>query len=226
MHYPHQVRFVLLSSLALVACQAAPQGSERGAKAPGASASEAVGQGGRTAGSASVPGAAELPKNPQGNDRGGSEPDLRHAAEPSVESPEEAGLVLGELAPYGLESGRAPRVAGPSGGSTPPRADTTQLASRIARLRGRFRNCYSRALQTDPGLNGRVAFRIEVSPSGKVKSVSVDREQTSESLLKGQLTTCLLSAIRSADFGSTGRSTPVTFSLPMEIRSPPSKESP
>ncbi|MCA9640784.1 MAG: AgmX/PglI C-terminal domain-containing protein [Polyangiaceae bacterium] len=125
--------------------------------------------------------------------------------------------MLGELAPYGLESGRAPKVPGPSGGSPRPGSRET-AAERVARLRAPLRNCYNNSLQTDPSLSGRVVFRMEIDSTGRVTSVAVDEEQTSESLRKSPLTTCLLNVIRSVNTGRTGQTAPLVLSLPIEIR--------
>lgn len=133
--------------------------------------------------------------------------------------PADEGLVMGDLAPYGLESGRAPTVPGPSGGSLRPKASGEATAARLARLRARFRNCYNKALSSDPELTGRIVFRIEVNPDGTIKSASVDETQTSESMLRNtELSGCLLRAIQTTDLGPTGKSAPITFSLPLEIR--------
>ena len=148
---------------------------------------------------------SDPPENPPGNS-------------PEDDGLANDGLAIGELAPYGLESGRAPTVRGPNDGSPQPRLFRSEVAAQIAKLNARLRGCYSKALSTDPSLAGRVVFRFVVDPSGQITSVTIDEEQTSESMRKSPLSACLLAAIRGANIGPTEHSAPVTLSLPVEIK--------
>jgi len=87
---------------------------------------------------------------------------------------------------------------------------------RLAELQARFRSCFSRALNTNPDLNGRFFFDVTYDPRGKVTAVKANDRTTSE-LRGGDLERCLLAAIQRTSFvdSSNPATKPVTFTLPV-----------
>ncbi len=78
----------------------------------------------------------------------------------------------------------------------------------VARLPGRFRACYNRALQNEPGLKGALEFTVVVDSIGAVASITTSAHQLAAVM------PCLKAVVRSNNFAPpTGqRSVNVVFS--------------
>lgn len=159
----------------------------------------------------------------------GAEVDAAPEVAPYLYSHDGSADVAELAAPAGSrgESSRAPVLPGPGSAASDPGAGgggTALLGAgakrRLAALQARFRSCFSRALNTNPDLNGRFFFDITYDPRGKVTAVRANDRTTSE-LRGGDLERCLLAAIQRTSFvdSSNPVTKPVTFTLPVQLKS-------
>jgi TonB family protein len=85
----------------------------------------------------------------------------------------------------------------------------------VHRHRGEIRFCYEQALRTDPGLEGRVAARFLISPTGAVASSMIG----SSSLHHRGAEACIAQAVRRWSFPAPERGGVVTVTYPFVLRS-------
>lgn len=92
---------------------------------------------------------------------------------------------------------------------------TAPVANADAVLRaaiGRFRACYQRGLQDDPGQQGKIVLTIAVQADGGVSAASVARNDG----LSPNVASCVAAAARNLQFGAPGGdgstiTVPITF---------------
>lgn len=113
-------------------------------------------------------------------------------------------------------AGKETKVAGPTGvaqvgGSTAtvPISDADRV---VAGLRGRFRSCYQKGLNSDPSMSGKVVIAAKVGPNGEVSSANV----SSNTGLSPGVASCIANVVKRATFSAPGGggstlSIPVTF---------------
>lgn len=99
-----------------------------------------------------------------------------------------------EPAPTASTTGNDGSGAGAGNASRTPE----QISAFVAEHRGEVRPCVSKEQKSDPTLGGDVVFRIVLTPSGKVRELTVNREQTtfpSETAI-----TCVADIVRAWQF--------------------------
>ncbi|MBX3233485.1 MAG: energy transducer TonB [Labilithrix sp.] len=84
----------------------------------------------------------------------------------------------------------------------------------IAGLRSRFRTCYQRGLASDPTMSGKVVITAKVAPNGEVATADV---ASSTGNLSGDVNTCILQAIKRAQFDAQPGGAPATLSIPVSL---------
>ena len=81
----------------------------------------------------------------------------------------------------------------------------------IAGLRGRFRACYQRGLQSDPTMSGKVTISAKIAPNGEVTSADV----TSSAGVSNEVAQCMAGVIKHAQFDAQPNAT--TLNVPVSV---------
>jgi hypothetical protein len=135
--------------------------------------------------------------------------------------PGEAGGNLADIGQTGTTAGagagKAVAVKGPSGdaavGSTAVSGGQVSNASRVvAAMRAGFRRCYTRALSTNPDVQGRISLNIKVGPGGEVAGVTASASGN----LPAEVIACVQARAKASRFdppqgGMAVIQVPVTF---------------
>jgi hypothetical protein len=135
--------------------------------------------------------------------------------------PGAAGGGLGSIgsttAGTGTGAGAAQEVKGPKGNASTGAANvsggTVSNAARVvAGMRAGFRNCYNRALSSNPDVEGRISLSIRVGPGGEVQGVNASPSGN----LPDSVVSCVKARAQAAQFdppqgGMAVIQVPVTF---------------
>jgi outer membrane biosynthesis protein TonB len=135
--------------------------------------------------------------------------------------PGEAGGGIGSIGATttggGSDTGKAVAVKGPQGnadvgGTSVSGGEVTNAARVVAAMRAGFRRCYTRALATNPDVQGRINLSINVGPGGEVSGVSA----AASGNLPADVIGCVQARARQARFdppqgGMAVIQVPVTF---------------
>jgi outer membrane biosynthesis protein TonB len=81
----------------------------------------------------------------------------------------------------------------------------------IAGLRGRFRVCYQRGLQSDPTMSGKVTITAKIAPNGEVTNADV----ASSSGVSNEVAQCMVGVIKHAQFDAQPNAT--TLNVPVSV---------
>ena len=75
----------------------------------------------------------------------------------------------------------------------------------------RIRQCYERALGSNPWLSGEVVAQIDAAATGAVERVTIQRTTLDSKTTVG----CIVRLLRRLEFPASSRDKPMRFSVPM-----------
>lgn len=116
----------------------------------------------------------------------------------------------------GGTAGSERAVKGPTGdaqiGATTASVPVSNAERVVARLRPKFKRCYTKGLAVDPTMSGSVTIAAKVSPNGEVDSANA----LNQNGLSADVVRCIQRAVRNAQFDAPGGSGS-TINIPVKF---------
>jgi hypothetical protein len=105
--------------------------------------------------------------------------------------------------------------ATPAAGGDPDTRTMDVIAAAVKAHRKEARDCYEKGLKQVPGLKGDLVVHFILKPSGKIKTIELNRERST--ITEASVVTCVIDVVSAIEFPKSSRGMETTVNYPFNF---------